>query len=74
MQPPFSGWGRCSRTKSQKNHAVVVVSAMGKTTNALEEVWSSLGPERTALWSALLEEHVAVAEALGAVPERGGHP
>ena len=30
--------------------AVVVVSAMGKTTNALEEVWRADGERRKELW------------------------
>ena len=57
-------------TLGTEEHAVVVVSAMGKTTNALEEVWSlSHDPaEQKMRWQALLEEHVAVADAL-ALPE-----
>lgn len=49
--------------------AVVVVSAMGKTTNALEAVWSaSVEAERRDLWATCVEEHMAVAEALGLSP------
>ena len=46
--------------------AVVVVSAMGKTTNALEAVWSAPEEnERRDLWATCVEEHMAVSEALG---------
>ena len=57
-------------TLGTEEHAVVVVSAMGKTTNALEEVWllSHDPAEQKMRWQALLEEHVAVADAL-ALPE-----
>ena len=53
-------------TLGTQEHAIVVVSAMGKTTNALEEVWSlSHNPtEQMVRWEALLEEHLAVADAL----------
>ena len=46
--------------------AVVVVSAMGKTTNTLEAVWSaSAEAERRDFWATCVENHMAVAEALG---------
>ena len=49
-----------------EERAVVVVSAMGKTTNALEAVWSaSAEDERRDLWATCVKEHMAVAEALG---------
>jgi len=41
--------------------AVVVVSAMGKTTNALEDVWRAEGARRKELWDATVAKHVAVA-------------
>lgn len=41
--------------------AVVVVSAMGKTTNALEDVWRAEGARRKELWDATVATHVAVA-------------
>jgi aspartate kinase len=44
--------------------AVVVVSAMGKTTNALEEVWRAPGPQRLAMWEELRRRHEDVAAAL----------
>ena len=48
-----------------QDQAVVVVSAMGKTTNALEAVWRASGEERSALWSACVSSHVGVAHTLG---------
>ena len=46
--------------------AVVVVSAMGKTTNALEAVWSATTEAaRRALWEPCVAQHMIVAEALG---------
>ncbi|MEY3010606.1 MAG: hypothetical protein RLZZ314_1248 [Bacteroidota bacterium] len=45
--------------------AVVVVSAMGKTTNALEDVWRAAKEERPGLWHGLLEQHLQVAQTLG---------
>ena len=49
-----------------EERAVVVVSAMGKTTNALEAVWSASGEERTAGFVGDVRVvHMAVAEALG---------
>lgn len=49
----------------QDEKAIVVVSAMGKTTNALEAVWRASGPEREALWQACISDHVSVAGELG---------
>jgi len=49
--------------------AVVVVSAMGKTTNTLEAVWSApAGDERRDLWATCVKEHMSVAETLGFSP------
>ncbi|MDA0728307.1 MAG: aspartate kinase [Bacteroidetes bacterium] len=45
--------------------AVVVVSAMGKTTNALEAVWRATSEDRPALWDSLRNEHIEVAQTLG---------
>ena len=46
--------------------AVVVVSAMGKTTNALEAVWSEADEAtRRVLWTQSMSQHLGVAEALG---------
>ena len=45
--------------------AVVVVSAMGKTTNALEAVWCSSGPEQEGRWGELVQTHLDVAAELG---------
>lgn len=52
--------------------AVVVVSAMGKTTNALEEVWRSSGLEREKQWKACCEAHTEVARELN-LPESASH-
>ena len=54
-------------TLGEGEHAVVVVSAMGKTTNALEAVWAA-GDDvehQRALWEGLLSTHVDVARSLG---------
>lgn len=52
--------------------AVVVVSAMGKTTNALEAVWSEADEAtRRVLWTQCMSQHLGVAEALGLVREVG---
>jgi aspartate kinase len=53
------------RQLGPEEKAVVVVSAMGKTTNALEEVWGAEGNRRRQLWDACVAEHVAVANELG---------
>ena len=45
--------------------AVVVVSAMGKTTNALEDVWRASGAAQSKLWQSCVEQHVDVARELG---------
>ena len=44
--------------------AVVVVSAMGKTTNALETVWTASGALRRELWDQCVASHEDVASAL----------
>ena len=44
--------------------AIVVVSAMGKTTNALEDIWRAEGQERTALWDRCVKNHAKVAREL----------
>lgn len=49
--------------------AVVVVSAMGKTTNQLEQVWESSAETRRDLWNACLDRHQQVAKTLGLPPE-----
>ena len=49
--------------------AVVVVSAMGKTTNQLEQVWESSAETRRDLWNACLDCHQQVAKTLGLPPE-----
>ena len=48
--------------------AVVVVSAMGKTTNALEEVWRADGERRKELWQACIDQHLSVARELDLSP------
>ena len=48
-----------------EERAVVVVSAMGKTTNALEEVWRSSGPEQEGRWGDIVQAHLDVAAELG---------
>ena len=40
-----------------EEQAVVVVSAMGKTTNALEEVWRSSGLEQEGRWGDIMQAH-----------------
>lgn len=45
--------------------AIVVVSAMGKTTNELEEVWKATEATRHKLWEDCIEKHLAVAQELG---------
>ena len=35
--------------------AIVVVSAMGKTTNALEDIWRAKGETRLALWDSCVK-------------------
>ena len=58
-------------TLGKEEHAVVVVSAMGKTTNALEAVWAAgddAERQRT-LWEGLLSTHVEVACELGLTAE-----
>ena len=50
---------------SPEEQAVVVVSAMGKTTNALEEVWRSSGHEQEGRWDDILQAHLDVAAELG---------
>lgn len=51
---------------------MVVVSAMGKTTNALERVWGALiaGQEQQALeeWIQVIDHHVAIMKQLGLQP------
>ena len=49
----------------REEQAVVVVSAMGKTTNALEEVWRSSGPEQEGRWVDIVQAHLDVAAELG---------
>ena len=44
--------------------AIVVVSAMGKTTNALEDIWRAKGEARMALWDSCVNKHLRVAEDL----------
>ena len=44
--------------------AIVVVSAMGKTTNALEDIWRAKGEARLALWNNCVNKHLQVAEEL----------
>lgn len=44
--------------------AIVVVSAMGKTTNALEDIWRAKGEARLALWDSCVTKHLQVAEDL----------
>ena len=44
--------------------AIVVVSAMGKTTNALEDIWRATGETRMALWDSCVNMHLRVAENL----------
>ena len=44
--------------------AIVVVSAMGKTTNALEDIWRATGEARIALWDRCVNKHLRVAEDL----------
>ena len=51
-----------------EEQAVVVVSAMGKTTNHLEHVWKSQGEERDRLWFACIDEHMGVGRELN-LPE-----
>lgn len=48
-----------------EEQAVVVVSAMGKTTNALEGVWRSAGPTQEELWGDIVTAHLDVASQLG---------
>ena len=48
-----------------EEQAVVVVSAMGKTTNALEEVWRTAGPEQEGRWGDIVQAHLDVATELG---------
>ena len=48
-----------------EEQAVVVVSAMGKTTNALEEVWRCSGPEQEGRWGDIVQTHLDVAAELG---------
>ena len=44
---------------------VVVVSAMGKTTNALEAIWSETREsERRILWRSIVKKHLNVADDL----------
>ena len=52
--------------------AVIVVSAMGKTTNALEAVWEADASERRNLWDTCVASHVEVAQTLGLPPEVSG--
>ena len=47
-----------------EGRAIVVVSAMGKTTNALEEIWRAKGEPRLAMWDSCVEKHLQVAEDL----------
>ena len=49
--------------------AVVVVSAMGKTTNALEAIFEAPSHGREVLWQTLLSGHLAVSNALELGPE-----
>ena len=67
MPKRFSAWANCSRTKLKPgNVPVVVVSAMGKTTNALEAVWSAFAEdERREFVGTCVAQHMAVAKALG---------
>lgn len=44
--------------------AIVVVSAMGKTTNDLEDIWRAEGEARLTLWNSCVNRHVQVAEDL----------
>ena len=44
--------------------AIVVVSAMGKTTNALEDIWRAKGEARLGLWDSCVDKHLQVAEDL----------
>ena len=48
--------------------AIVVVSAMGKTTNAFEDIWRAEGQERTALWERCVKNH---AQVVGLSRQRG---
>ena len=47
-----------------RGKAIVVVSAMGKTTNALEDIWRAEGDRRASLWKECVNEHMRVAEEL----------
>ena len=47
-----------------EGRAIVVVSAMGKTTNALEDIWRAKGEPRLAMWDSCVEKHLQVAEDL----------
>ena len=49
----------------EEEQAVVVVSAMGKTTNALEAVWRSSGSEQEERWAEISQAHFDVASELG---------
>ena len=44
--------------------AIVVVSAMGKTTNALEDIWRAKSEARLVLWDSCVTKHLQVAEDL----------
>ena len=54
---------------SSEEQAVVVVSAMGKTTNALEAILEAPSQGREVLWQTLVSGHLAVSNALELGPE-----
>ncbi|HEX8426063.1 aspartate kinase [Hymenobacter sp.] len=62
----ISNLGRIVRTHGADGHLLIVVSAMGKTTNALEEIFqlAYTGQEYTALLKQLTEFHRSVAHEL----------